>query len=51
LRNLAPGLIVMLIYAFWAAKALGFYTATAITFLMLITLYDPAPHSDGKSWV
>lgn len=29
MRNLIPGLVVTLIYAFWAAKDLGIYTATA----------------------
>ncbi|KIC17398.1 MULTISPECIES: tripartite tricarboxylate transporter TctB family protein [unclassified Leisingera] len=49
--NMVPGLAVMLIYVFWAAKALGFYTATAIGFFILLSLYDPAPHSEGKTWV
>ena len=50
MKNLAPGLIVMVIYVFWAAKGLGFYTATAIAFFILLSLYDPAPHSEIKSW-
>ncbi|MFT5629631.1 MAG: hypothetical protein ACI82I_000501 [Gammaproteobacteria bacterium] len=50
MKNLAPGLIVMMIYVFWAAKGLGFYTATAIAFFILLSLYDPAPHSEIKSW-
>lgn len=48
--NLFPGLVVSLIYIFWAAKTLGFYTATAIGFFILLTLYDPAPHDQIKSW-
>lgn len=51
MRNLLPGLIVTLIYAFWAAKALGFYTATAIAFFILLTAYDPAPHTEAKTWI
>ncbi|SMX31464.1 tripartite tricarboxylate transporter TctB family protein [Octadecabacter ascidiaceicola] len=51
MRNLLPGLIVTLIYAFWAAKELGFYTATAIAFFILLTVYDPAPHTEAKTWV
>jgi len=51
LRNIAPGVIIMLIYVFWAAKALGFYTATTVTFFMLLSLYDPAPHGEVKSWI
>lgn len=49
--NLAPGLVVMLIYVFWAAQALGFYTATTIAFFILLSLYDPAPHTEAKSWI
>ncbi|AHD00080.1 tripartite tricarboxylate transporter TctB family protein [Leisingera methylohalidivorans] len=49
--NMLPGLAVMLIYVFWAAKALGFYTATAIAFFILLSLYDPAPHSETRTWV
>ena len=33
--NLAPGLIISLIYIFFLAKALGFYTATAIAFVCI----------------
>jgi hypothetical protein len=50
MRNLAPGLIVALIYIFWAAKGLGFYTATSIAVFICISLYDPAPHTALKSW-
>jgi len=50
MRNMLPGLIVMIIYVYWAAKALGFYTATAIAFFILLSLYDPAAHSEMKSW-
>lgn len=49
--NLLPGLIVALIYIFWAAKGLGFYTATSIAFFILLSLYDPAPHGEMKSWL
>jgi len=48
--RMLPGLVVMLVYVFWAAKGLGFYTATAITFFLLFSLYDPAPHSAVRSW-
>jgi hypothetical protein len=49
--NLAPGLIIALIYIFWAASGLGFYTATSIAFFILLSLYDPAPHNALKSWI
>ncbi len=50
IRNMAPGLLVALVYVFWAAKGLGFYTATTIAFFILLCLYDPAPHNALKSW-
>lgn len=46
-----PGLLVALVFVFWAAKGLGFYTASTITFFILLTLYDPAPHSEMRSWI
>ena len=49
--NLAPGLLVLLIYVFWAAKGLGFYTASAITFFILLSIYDPAPHNEARTWI
>ncbi len=51
MRNMLPGLIVTIVYVYWAAKGLGFYTATAIAFFVLLSLYDPAPHSEMKSWL
>ncbi|MBY5935143.1 tripartite tricarboxylate transporter TctB family protein [Tateyamaria omphalii] len=48
--RMAPGLVVTLVYVFWAAKALGFYTATTIAFFILVSLYDPAPHRQLKTW-
>lgn len=51
ISNLAPGLIVALVYIFWAAKTLGFYTSTTIAFFILVSLYDPAPHSAAQSWI
>lgn len=50
-KNLLPGLIVLLVYVFWAAKGLGFYTATSIAVFILISLYDPAPHGAIKTWI
>ncbi|WP_308918323.1 tripartite tricarboxylate transporter TctB family protein [Jannaschia sp. LMIT008] len=49
-RQLAPGLVVTLVYVFWAAQAIGFYTATALTVLILLVLYDPAPHGRAGTW-
>jgi len=49
--NMAPGLLVAIIFVFWGAKALGFYSATTIAFFALLSLYDPASHRELKSWV
>ena len=49
--NIAPGLVVSLIFVFWAAQSLGFYTASTIAFFVLLSLYDPAPHRELKSWI
>ena len=51
MTNVAPGLLVLIVYVFWAAKALGFYTASTIAFFILLTLYDPAPHGEAKTWI
>jgi len=51
MRKMLPGLVVALVYVFWAAKGLGFYTATTVAFFILISLYDPAPHNAPKSWI
>ena len=51
MRNILPGLIVALVLVYWAAKGLGFYTATTIAFFILLTLYDPAPHKVAKTWI
>lgn len=49
--NILPGLIVAALYIFWAAEALGFYTGSAAAFFALLSLYDPAPHGEIRSWV
>ena len=51
MTRIAPGLLVALIYVFWAAKGLGFYTGATLAFFILLSLYDPAPHSELKSWI
>lgn len=51
LGNLAPGLAIALVYIFWAAKGWGFYTATTLAFFILLSLYDPAPHTVLRSWL
>ena len=49
--QMLPGLLVAILYVFWAAKGLGFYTATSLCFFILLSLYDPAPHTEPRSWI
>lgn len=49
--RILPGLIVMSVAVFWAAKALGFYVTSTAAFFLIMSLYDPAPHGEAKSWV
>ena len=51
IKNILPGLAVILIYVFYAARGLGFYASSTIAFLALYTLYDPAEFTDKKAWV
>lgn len=51
LRNIAPGIALMLVYVFFAAEFLGFYVASFIAFLLLYTLYDPHGHADLSTWI
>ena len=50
-RNLAPGLIVLIVMIFWAAKTFGFYTTTLAGIFLLITLYDPSPNDQPRTWI
>lgn len=49
--RILPGLAVMLVYVYWAAAALGFYTATTVAFFLLLSIYDAAPHRAPRSWL
>ncbi len=49
-KNIAPGMLIGGIYIFWAAKAIGFYVAFGIAFFLLLSLYDPAPHTNPQTW-
>ncbi len=51
IRNIVPGLIVALVFVFWGAKFFGFYTASTGVFFLLLSLYDPAPHNEAKTWI
>jgi len=49
--NLAPGVALIFVYVFWAAKTLGFYTASTAAFLLLFTIYDPTPVTNLRGWI
>ena len=51
LRNILPGLALILVLVFFAAKFFGFYTASFLAFLCLYSLYDPASHLEAKTWL
>lgn len=50
-KNMLPGLLVSVVYVYWAAKALGFYTSSTIAFFVLLSLYDPASNTDIRTWI
>ncbi|MFK7892396.1 MAG: tripartite tricarboxylate transporter TctB family protein [Granulosicoccus sp.] len=51
LKAILPGILIMLLLVFLAAKTLGFYVASTMAFFSLFSLYDPAPHSAVTSWL
>ena len=51
LVRIAPGVMVMVVFVYFAAKILGFYVASFTAFLCLYSLYDPAPHWAIASWI
>ncbi len=51
IKNLTPGLAIMLVYVFWMAKAMGFYTASTLAFFLIFTIYDPSSHGAPRSWL
>ena len=51
LKNILPGLLVVLVFIFLAARGLGFYVSSTLAFLILYTIYDPALLTDGRAWL
>jgi len=51
IKNIVPGVIIMLIYIFFAAKNLGFYVSSWAAFMLIYTAYDPAPLNNAQSWL
>lgn len=51
LLRLSPGVAVMLVYVFFAARWLGFYAASYAAFVIIYALYDPASHASAAAWL
>jgi hypothetical protein len=51
MRNIAPGLAVMLAFVFFGAKHLGFYLGSTLAFFAIYSFYDPASWSSAKDWI
>lgn len=49
--RILPGIMLMAVFIFFAAKYLGFYVASTCAFFLLYSGYDPASHLLPKSWV
>ena len=41
----------MALYVLLGAKNVGFYLASAITFLAIYSIYDPAPFASLRDWM
>ena len=50
-KNLLPGLVVMAILVFVAARGLGFYTSSTLAFLAIYSIYDPKPLTSAEAWI
>ena len=48
--NIAPALVVMAGFVFYAVEFLGMYTASTVAFLIIQILYDPSPHNEIRTW-
>ena len=50
-RNILPGLALIVLLTFFAAKFFGFYTASFVGFFGLYSMYDPGSHSEARTWL
>lgn len=50
LGTILPGLLVTVFQVFFFAKFMGFYASSAISFLVLFSIYDPYPHTSIRVW-
>ena len=50
-KTIAPGVAIILVHIFFLAKTLGFYSSSFLVFIAIYAVYDPASHSEIKSWI
>ena len=50
LKAILPGLVVLAVFIFFAAKYLGFYVASFAAFFVMFSIYDPDSHASVKVW-
>lgn len=48
--NVLPGVVLMTVFALFAAKYFGFYVASWFAFLSVYSVYDPASHGALSTW-
>lgn len=49
--RILPVLVMMIVYVFALIPFLGFYTAAALSFFSIYTIYDPESHLSPMTWV
>jgi len=50
-KTIAPGILIVLVYIFFMAKLFGFYVSSFAAFVTIYAVYDPASHTEIKSWI
>jgi len=49
--RIIPGILLMAVFIFFAAKYFGFYVASSAAFFLMYSGYDPASHLSINSWL
>ena len=50
MTRIVPVIVAMLLYVFALIPLLGFYTAAAVSFFAIYTIYDPESHLSPMTW-
>lgn len=51
MKAIGPGLLIIVIYIFLLLRTLGFYSASGVAVLTVLTVYDGASHLQVMTWV